>query len=52
MRNCVLARTGKRTAKPKDFEKDLVNKLSEKGKEGVYIFSGGKLDFINSVDIV
>lgn len=52
MRNCILARTGKRTAKPKEFEKNLVNRLSEKDKKGVYIFSGGKLDFIDSVDIV
>lgn len=52
IRNCVLANTGKRTLKPKSFERALVDKLTEKNMRGIYIFSGGELDFIDSVDVV
>jgi len=52
MRSCILANTGARTVKPKAFEKILIDKLSEKNLRGVYIFSGGELDFIDSVDVV
>ena len=50
-RNCVMARNGKRTMKPKVFERDLVERLENKGLKGVYLFSGTNLDFIDSVDI-
>ena len=52
MRNCVLAQANKRTMKPKAFEKDLVERLDKKELKGIYIFSGGDLDFIDSLDII
>lgn len=52
LRNCVLSRANKRTLKPKDFEKELVKALDLKGLKGVYIFSGGELDFIDCVDVI
>ena len=51
-RNIIFEQSGERTIKPKIWEHELVEKLSNKGLRGVYIFSGGDLDFIDSVDIV
>lgn len=51
-RNIIFEQAGARTIKPKIWERELVNKLSKKGLKGVYIFSGGDLDFIDSVDII
>lgn len=52
IRNCILAEKGKRTVKPKNIEKLIVDIMHEKNKSGVYIFSGKDLDFIDCVDIV
>lgn len=52
LRNAYISRSAKRTIKPKEFEKELVNRLATKQKVGIYIFSGGPLDFIDSVDIL
>lgn len=51
-RNLIIDRTGSRTEKPKLWERDLTCKLAAKGLKGVYIFSGGNLDFIDCVDVV
>ena len=50
-RALIVEASGERTFKPKMFEQGLVKKLTEKGLTGVYIFSGGNLKFIDSVDI-
>lgn len=52
MRNCALARTNKRTIKPKAFERELIETLTRKNLKGIYLFSGADLDFIDSLDIV
>lgn len=52
LRTAVFAEAGERTGKPKAFEKQLVDYLSNKGMNGVYIFSGGNVDFMDAVDIV
>ena len=49
-RNVIIAPTGKRTLKPKFWEESLCQTVSDKGLTGVYIFSGGELEFIDSVD--
>ena len=49
-RNVIIDKVGKRTEKPKEFEQRLCNELSNRGLDGVYIFSGGELDFIDCVD--
>ena len=51
-RNLIMEQSGARTIKPKVWERELVDTLSHKGMKGVYIFSGGNLDFMDSVDIV
>ena len=51
-RNIIFEEVGKRTIKPKNWERNLVSILSNKHLNGVYIFSGGNLDFIDCVDIV
>lgn len=50
-RNVIIDKVGKRTEKPKEFEQRLCSELNSRGLSGVYIFSGGELDFIDSVDI-
>lgn len=49
-RNVIIDKVGKRTEKPKEFEQRLCSELSNRGLDGVYIFSGGELDFIDCVD--
>lgn len=51
-RTIIFEPKGVRTLKPKVFERHLVEALNAKGLQGVYIFSGGNLDFIDSVDII
>lgn len=51
LRNVIIDKVGKRTEKPKEFEQKLCKELENKELKGVYIFSGGELDFIDSVDI-
>ena len=51
-RAIIIEESGSRTVKPKIFERELVKKLNDKGLNGVYIFSGGNLDFIDCVDVV
>ena len=51
-RALIVEETGSRTIKPKVWERQLVDKLNKKGLNGVYIFSGGNLDFIDCVDVI
>ena len=52
LKNVIIEDIGKRTIKPHDKEKEIVDALSLKGMKGIYIFSGGALDFIDTVDLV
>ena len=40
MRNVIFYPAGKRTIKPKEFEKELITKLTDKGLSGCYLFCG------------
>ena len=52
LRNVIIDKVGLRTQKPKEWEYKLCKKKKKRGLKGVYIFSGGNLDFIDSVDII
>lgn len=52
IKNVVIDKIYKRTLKPKSKEKEIVGALTSKGMNGIYIFSGGELDFIDTVDII
>ena len=51
LRNVIIDKVGKRTEKPKEWERRLCVELANRNLKGVYIFSGGELDFIDTVDI-
>lgn len=52
IKNVVTSPIRKRTAKPHEKEREIVAHLNQKGMCGIYLFSGGELDFIDSLDIV
>lgn len=52
IRNIHISKQGKRTAKPHEKEIEIVDILSKRGLKGIYLFSGGPLSFIDTVDIV
>lgn len=52
VKNVVIEEIGKRTSKPHSKEKEIVDAMNKKGMKGIYLFSGGPLDFIDTVDIV
>lgn len=47
MRNVIIEPCGKRTIKPKKFEKELIDNLNNKGYKGCYIFSGNQINELN-----
>lgn len=47
LRNVIMEKCGKRTIKPKQFEKDLIDLLNDKGYNTCYIFSGNQIDSLN-----
>lgn len=50
-RNIVEEIAGKRTIKPKIFEKELVSFLNDKGFKGYYLFSGDETDCFKEFNI-
>lgn len=51
-RNLIIAESGKRTCKPKEFELHLVSLLEEKGIDSTYVFSGPNVDCFRDTNLV